>query len=67
MLADGKSMLTHLPEGPGLMLYPGRLQRLVFTFRVGTGWDITLNPTGQSAVSSAEEKSMIFPAAVFSQ
>jgi len=45
MVNDGKSILTHLPEGPGLVLYPGRLQRLAFTFRVGNAWDIALNPT----------------------
>jgi hypothetical protein len=45
MLNDAKSILTHLPEGPGLLLYPGKLQRLVFVFRVGNGWDINLNPT----------------------
>ena len=44
MVNDSRSILTHLPEGPGISLVPGRLQRLVYVFRAGTGWDITLNP-----------------------
>jgi hypothetical protein len=36
---------SHAAEGPGLLVVPGKSQRLHFQARAGTLMDITMNPT----------------------
>ncbi len=40
----GRSFASHIAEGPGIWLVPGRAQRLFFAFRQGAGWNIQHAP-----------------------
>lgn len=40
MKNNGFCFASHIAEGPGIWLVPGRAQRLCFAFRQGAGWNI---------------------------